>query len=167
MEVIDAAKLGAGREDYYLRQVAEDREAYLTGHGEAPGYVLGTAAPEALALSGEVTAEQFRQLFVGEHPATGELLGRRHRKDGVLAYDFVFRPTKSVSLLYGLGDREEAAAALAAHHAGCVRRWSIWSGSRWCAAVVTAWRRSPRRGCWPWGSITGRAGLGIRCCTRT
>lgn len=116
--MIDPSKLGFGREDYYLRQVAEDREAYLTGHGEAPGYILGTAAPEALGLSGEVTAEQFKRLFAGEHPDTGELLGRRHRKDGVLAYDFVFRPTKSVSLLYGLGDRKEAAAALAAHHAG-------------------------------------------------
>lgn len=103
--MIDPAKLGVGREDYYLREVAEDREAYLTGHGEAPGYVLGSAAPEAFGLSGQVSAEQFRRLFVGEHPETGGLLGRAHRRDGVLAYDFVFRPVKSVSVLYGLGNR--------------------------------------------------------------
>ena len=41
--VIGPAKLSAGREKYYLREVADDREAYLTGHGEAPGYTLGSA----------------------------------------------------------------------------------------------------------------------------
>jgi conjugative relaxase-like TrwC/TraI family protein len=45
-------------------------------------------------------------------------LGRQHRKDGVLAYDLVFRPTKSVSVLYDIGEPVEAAAVLEAHHAG-------------------------------------------------
>lgn len=116
--MIDPAKLGVGREDYYLREVAGDREAYLSGHGEAPGYWLGSAAPKAFGLSGEVAAEQFRRVFVGRDPRTGELLGRHHRTDGVLAYDFVFRPAKSVALLYGLGTVEESQAAMAAHHAG-------------------------------------------------
>jgi hypothetical protein len=116
--VIDVAKLGVGREDYYLREVAEDREAYLTGHGEAPGRWYGAAAGEALGLSGQITAGQFRRVFTGHDPRTGELLGRRHHKDGVLAYGLVFRPTKSVSVLYGIGDAVEAKAVMDAHHAG-------------------------------------------------
>jgi hypothetical protein len=36
---------------------------------------------------GEITAEQFRRVFTGHDPRSGELLGWRHRKDGVLAYD--------------------------------------------------------------------------------
>ena len=40
--MIDPAKLFAGRENYYLREVATDPEAYLTGHGEAPGYTIGS-----------------------------------------------------------------------------------------------------------------------------
>ena len=115
--MIDPSKLYAGREKYYLREVAQDREAYLIGHGEAPGYTLGSGW-EHLRVSGEVTAEQFTRLFAGEHPDTGKPLGRRHRIDGVLAYDLVFRPTKSVSVLYGLFGRDFSAATLEAHQVG-------------------------------------------------
>ncbi len=79
--------------------------------------MLGSAAA-ALGLSGEVSAEQFERLFAGQHPGTGTLLGRLHRSGGNLAWDLVFRPTKSVSLLYGIGTREQSSAAKAAHHAG-------------------------------------------------
>jgi hypothetical protein len=34
------------------------------------------------------------------------------------AFNVVLRPTKSVSILYGLGDPVAARAVLAAHHAG-------------------------------------------------
>jgi conjugative relaxase-like TrwC/TraI family protein len=115
--MISPAKLGNGRQKYYLQQLASDREAYLSGRGEAPGYTVGRAW-ETLGISGEVTAEQFERVFIGGHPNSGAPLGRAHRKNGVLAYDFVFRPTKSVALLYGLGTVEESAAAMAAHHAG-------------------------------------------------
>ncbi|MGH8907863.1 MAG: relaxase domain-containing protein [Egibacteraceae bacterium] len=74
--MIDTAKLGVGREDYYLREIADDEEVYLTGHGEAPGRWYGRAAGEAFDLSGEVTAEQFKAMFTGRDPVTGELLGR-------------------------------------------------------------------------------------------
>jgi hypothetical protein len=63
--VIDLSKLGVGQEDDYLREAADDREAYLTGHGEAPGRWYGAAAGEAFGLSGEVTGEQFRRVFTG------------------------------------------------------------------------------------------------------
>lgn len=39
--MIDAAKLGVGREDYYLREIAEDHEAYLTVMGRRRGGGMG------------------------------------------------------------------------------------------------------------------------------
>jgi conjugative relaxase-like TrwC/TraI family protein len=57
-------------------------------------------------------------MFEGCHPDTGELLGRPHGRNTVPAFDVVLRPTKSVSILYGLGDPASGRAVLAAHHAG-------------------------------------------------
>jgi conjugative relaxase-like TrwC/TraI family protein len=60
----------------------------------------------------------FQAMFEGRHPTTGELLGRSHGRNAVPAFDVVLRPTKSVSVLYGLGDAAAGRAVLAAHHAG-------------------------------------------------
>jgi conjugative relaxase-like TrwC/TraI family protein len=60
----------------------------------------------------------FQAMFEGRHPDTGELLGRPHGRNAVPAFDVVLRPTKSVSILYGLGDAATGRAVLAAHHAG-------------------------------------------------
>jgi conjugative relaxase-like TrwC/TraI family protein len=60
----------------------------------------------------------FEAMFEGRHPTTGELLGRPHGRNAVPAFDVVLRPTKSVSILYGLGDPATGRAVLAAHHAG-------------------------------------------------
>jgi hypothetical protein len=38
--VADIAKLTAGREEYYTRELATHHEAYLSGHGESPGRLL-------------------------------------------------------------------------------------------------------------------------------
>ncbi|MGH2813627.1 MAG: MobF family relaxase, partial [Actinomycetota bacterium] len=57
-------------------------------------------------------------MFEGRDPTTGELLGRPHGRNAVPAFDVVLRPTKSVSVLYGLGDPVTGRAVLAAHHAG-------------------------------------------------
>src|SRR6266540_3508759 len=113
--VVDVAKLSVGREDYYVREVAQNREEYLTGHGESPGRWLGRGAA-ALGQQGTATTEAFVRMFHGRHPDTGELLGRAHGDRGVPAFDVVLRPTKSVSLLYGLGDAKVAAQVLDAHH---------------------------------------------------
>jgi conjugative relaxase-like TrwC/TraI family protein len=57
-------------------------------------------------------------MFEGCHPDTGEVLGRPHGRNAVPAFDVVLRPTKSVSILYGLGDAATGRAVLEAHHAG-------------------------------------------------
>jgi conjugative relaxase-like TrwC/TraI family protein len=60
----------------------------------------------------------FEAMFEGRDPTTGELLGRPHGRNAVPAFDVVLRPTKSVSILYGLGDPATGRAVLAAHHVG-------------------------------------------------
>jgi hypothetical protein len=57
-------------------------------------------------------------MFEGRDPTTCELLGRPHGRNAVPAFDVVLQPTKSVSVLYGLGNPETGRAVLAAHHAG-------------------------------------------------
>jgi hypothetical protein len=42
--VADIAKLSIGREAYYTRELAENHEEYLSGHGESPGRWYGAGA---------------------------------------------------------------------------------------------------------------------------
>ena len=99
--------LAKAAKDYYLRKLGEispGEDYYLRG-GTATGRWLGNGATE-LGLEGAVTAEGLVRLFDGQHPATGERLGRSLRKDGVAAWDVTFSADKSVSLLWALGDPE-------------------------------------------------------------
>jgi TrwC relaxase len=115
--VADIAKLTVGRETYYTRELAENHEEYLSGHGESPGRWYGAGAT-SLGLEGEASPAGFQAMFEGRDPTTGELLGRPHGRNAVPAFDMVLRPTKSVSILYGLGDAATGRAVLEAHHAG-------------------------------------------------
>jgi conjugative relaxase-like TrwC/TraI family protein len=115
--VADIVKLSVGREEYYTRELATDHEAYLSGHGESPGRWYGAGAT-SLGLQGEAFVAGFQAMFEGRDPTTGELLGRPHGRNAVPAFDVVLRPTKSVSILYGLGDSATGRAVLQAHHAG-------------------------------------------------
>jgi hypothetical protein len=117
--VADIAKLSVGRETYYTRELATDHEQYLSGHGESPGRWYGAGA-NSLGLQSEASPAGFQAMFEGRDPTTGELLGRPHGRNAVPAFDVVLRPTKSVSVLYGLGDPATGRAVLAAHHAGLV-----------------------------------------------
>jgi TrwC relaxase len=115
--VADIAKLSVGREEYYTRELATDHEQYLSGHGESPGR-WNAAGATTLGLQGEASPAAFQALFEGRDPTTEELLGRPHGPNAVPAFDVVLRPTKSVSILYGLGDPATGRAVLEAHHAG-------------------------------------------------
>src|SRR5829696_7056893 len=79
----------------------------LSGHGESPGRWYGAGAA-LLGLQGEASRAGFQAMFEGQDPTTGELLGRPHGRNAVPAFDMVLRPTKSVSVLYGLGIRPPA-----------------------------------------------------------
>jgi conjugative relaxase-like TrwC/TraI family protein len=113
----DLHKLSVGRADYYLREIAKDREEYLSGQGESPGQWLGGSAA-ALGMRGECSPEDFQRVFVWRHPQTGEQLGRAPRSDAMPAWDLVLRPVKDVSVLYALGDDRIRRVAREAHQVG-------------------------------------------------
>jgi conjugative relaxase-like TrwC/TraI family protein len=125
--VADIGKLAAGREDYYTREIADDHETYLSGHGESPGRWYGAGAA-TLDQHGEASTQAFRRIFQARHPDTGQLLGRPHPRNGLPAYDVVFRPVKSVSILYALGDPHTGRAVLAAHQAGVAQAAAYLDG---------------------------------------
>jgi TrwC relaxase len=83
----------------------------------------------------------------------------------VPAFDVVPRPTKSVSILYGLGDPATGRAVLAAHHAGpaeAVAYLDEHLGPAVAMAVSSTW---PDRACWRWASTTGHPEKVTPCCT--
>ena len=134
--VADIAKLTVGREEYYTRELAENHEEYLSGHGESPGRWYGAGAT-ALGLQGEASVAGFQAMFEGRDPTTGQLLGRPHGRNAVPAFDVVLRPTKSVSILYGLSDPGD--------RAGGVGRASCWAGRGGRLPGRAPWGSS-----WPW-----------------
>jgi conjugative relaxase-like TrwC/TraI family protein len=73
--VLAAAGLKAGQEDYWIRQIADSRCEYLSGHGETPGQWYGARAA-ALGLSGVAKDEQCRAMFAGKDPVTGEQIAQ-------------------------------------------------------------------------------------------
>jgi TrwC relaxase len=164
--VADIAKLSIGREEYYTRELATDHEQYLSGHGESPGRWYGAGAT-TLGLQGEASVAEFQAMFEGRDPTTTELLGRPHGRNVVPAFDVVLRPTKSVSVLYGLGDPETGRSVLAAHHAGLAEAVTYLTDTWALAAEMAVSSTCPARGCWRSGSTTGHRGRAIRCCTLT
>ena len=97
--------IAKAQKDYYLQKLGEisPREDYYLRGGTAVGHWRGSGAAET-GLDGTVTAAGLVRLFDGQHPTTGEHLGRRLRKDGVAAWDLTFSADKSVSLLWAFGD---------------------------------------------------------------
>src|SRR4029450_2567845 len=59
---------------------------------------------------------------------SGEVLGREHGRHAVTGFDLVLRPSKSVSVLYGLGDAATGRAALDAHHVGLAEATAYLDG---------------------------------------
>jgi len=161
--VADIAKLSVGREEYYTRELATDHEQYLSGHGESPGRWYGAAT--SLGLEGEASVAGFQAMFEGRDPTTGELLGRPHGRSAVPAFDVVLRPTKSVSILYGLGDPATGRAVLAAHHAGLAEAVGYLDERLGPAAATVVSGTCLDTGCWPSGTTTARAARVTRCCT--
>jgi conjugative relaxase-like TrwC/TraI family protein len=109
--VLNIGRLAAGREEYYLSQVAEGVEDYYLASGESPGWWLGGGI-ESLGLAGEVAADDLRVVLAGRSPG-GTQLGRAGRKTP--GFDLTFRAPKSVSLLHALSSGGTRQAVLAAH----------------------------------------------------
>lgn len=113
--MLNVGRMGPGRHAYYLAAVADGAEDYYLARGEEPGRWLG-AGSARLGLEGRVEAEGLRAVLAGADPASGRALAA-HPARRVPGFDLTFRAPKSVSLLWGLGDREAAAEVAASHDA--------------------------------------------------
>ena len=110
--MLSIGKLAVGQADYYLEQaqgavtragsVRSGVEDYYLGGPEAAGAWIGDGAP-ALGFVGVVDAARLDRVLAGEHPASGEPLGRVVR-GRVPGFDLTFSAPKSVSVLFGIGD---------------------------------------------------------------
>ncbi len=110
--MMSVGKVSVGQESYYLTAVAQGAEDYYSERGEVPGRWVGRVAGE-LGLAGEVDDDDFRTVLSGADPSTGVRLRRGNAR--VCAFDLTLSSPKSVSVLWALGDKDTAAAVVAAH----------------------------------------------------
>jgi conjugative relaxase-like TrwC/TraI family protein len=116
--MLSIGKLGvgptAGR--YYVEQVAQGREDYYSGEGEAPGTWLGAGA-RLLGLGGHVDEGGIERLLSGRDPATGAELRSRPPSGAVAGFDLTFKAPKSVSIIFGIAEDDVVRELVAAHEA--------------------------------------------------
>ena len=113
--VLSIGKIALGQHRYYEQQVAQGRDDYYSGRGEAPGEWAGTGT-EALGLSGRVSAQQFTTLLAGHDPRDPDLrLRSSDREPKVAALDLTFSAPKSVSVLAVVAPDEITAELIFAH----------------------------------------------------
>ena len=137
--MLSIGKMVAGAEDYYLGIVAQGKEEYYTGAGEAPGNWMGSGT-DALGLRGEVAPEDLRAILAGISPQDGSpLAARRGGSSRVSGFDLTFSAPKSVSVLWGLSDSETSAAVRAAHDR------AVAEGLAYLERHATVARRGHRR----------------------
>jgi conjugative relaxase-like TrwC/TraI family protein len=111
--MLSLAKLGRGREDYYLRSVGADASQYYSERGEVAGAWVGGGA-EVLGLRGQVQDQALLAVLAGYDPSaerrgedwTGQRLVAPPKAGKRLpGFDACFKAPKSVSLLWAFGDR--------------------------------------------------------------
>src|SRR5437899_6774567 len=73
--MLSLAKLGRGREEYYLRAVGADASKYYSEHGEVAGLWLGGGAAE-LGLRGRVEDAALLAVLAGYEPGARQADGR-------------------------------------------------------------------------------------------
>jgi conjugative relaxase-like TrwC/TraI family protein len=99
---------------YYLDTVANSRDDYYAGRGEAPGVWLGRGAT-GLGLSGTVDADAYLAVVDGRSPAGDGRLVDRQGEHRVCGWSLTFSSPKSLSLLWAFGGQKVADAVRSAH----------------------------------------------------
>jgi conjugative relaxase-like TrwC/TraI family protein len=111
--MLSLAKLGRGREDYYLRSVGADASQYYSERGEVAGAWLGGGAAD-LGLHGQVEDQALLAVLAGYEPdgqpgAAGwvgrQLVAAPSAGKRMPGFDACWKAPKSVSLLWAFGDR--------------------------------------------------------------
>jgi len=113
--VLSIGKLALGQQAYYAKQVAQGRDDYYTGRGEAAGEWVGAGARE-LGLEGPISAGEFTALLEGRDPRAPESrLRASSSQPEVAALDLTFSAPKSVSVLSAVASPEVSGALVECH----------------------------------------------------
>src|SRR5918994_2142093 len=112
--MLTIGKIHAANKGSFENQIAQGRDDYYEGKGEAPGEWKGSAAAE-IGLTGEVDGGDFMALLDARAPDGRALIEGNPGGSSVLAYDLTFSAPKSVSMLYAIGAPEQVAAVTSAH----------------------------------------------------
>jgi conjugative relaxase-like TrwC/TraI family protein len=113
--VLSIGKLALGQQAYYAKQVAQGRDDYYTGRGEAAGEWVGAGAGE-LGLEGPISAGEFTALLEGRDPRAPESrLRASSSQPEVAALDLTFSAPKSVSVLFAVAAPEVSGALVECH----------------------------------------------------
>jgi conjugative relaxase-like TrwC/TraI family protein len=107
---MSVAPMGADSAGYYVGMVLDVEDYYLQP-SEEPGRWHGPAAAD-LGLTGRVERADLEALLDGRDPRTGTRIGTWTKRP---AYDLTLSAPKSVSLMWGLGDRGVASTVELAH----------------------------------------------------
>jgi conjugative relaxase-like TrwC/TraI family protein len=111
--MLSLAKLGRGREDYYLRSVGADASRYYSERGEVAGAWLGGGTAD-LGLHGQVQDQALLAVLAGYGPdarpegagwAGRQLVSPPGSGKRMPGFDACWKAPKSVSLLWAFGDR--------------------------------------------------------------
>lgn len=116
--MLRVARIGDRTGRYYLADLATELDAATISPGserERHGGRWLCAGGLGLRQGDEVTAAQLGAVLSGKHPTTGHRL--RARETRTSGFDLVLAAPKSVSVLFGLGEPEVAAAVRGAHEA--------------------------------------------------
>lgn len=118
--MLSIGKLASGQADYYLNlaaarvvrgvSVASGVEDYYTGGAEPPGRWRGRLAREA-GLEGAVDGAALRSLL--DEPGASDMDAPPPKK--VPGYDLTFSAPKSVSVVFGIAERDTQQLVLDAH----------------------------------------------------
>jgi conjugative relaxase-like TrwC/TraI family protein len=152
--VASIAPMARGQDAYYTKLAREDY--YLNG-GEPPGQWLGSGSLK-LGLGGMVDAKQLSNVLAGYCLEGRPLVKNAGAKNRQVGWDMTFSAPKSVSVLWGIGDREQRKSIEAAHNQAVMtavdylEKSSLWSrtgkgGFRWqkAEAVVAAFLHGTTR----------------------
>lgn len=96
------------------RYYTERLPSYYLDGDEPPGRWWGKGAG-LLGLDGDIDGESFLRVMAGQHPSSGEGLGRRYGENSVRGFDATFSAPKSVSVLFALGDEEVRSQVMESH----------------------------------------------------
>lgn len=120
--MLSVGNIDVGGIDYYTGELAESREDYYTGHGEAPGRWGGRLAGE-VGLGGQVDPETFHRLLSDGVAVAGDGTERtvgvsEGAPNGVSvrAVDLTFSPDKTFSALHAMAPPEVQRQMMAVHH---------------------------------------------------